>query len=206
MNRMTLLALGLSAGVALAACGSSTSKAAVSPGAQPAATTTTTKAAPKTATTKPVVGNAMTAKGATLVDANGMTLYTLTNAGKAVACTGQCATFWPPLLLASGTTKAVGAAGVTGLGTTSVTGGMQVTQNGLPLHRFSMDKAPGDTNGDGIASFGGTWYVATVVQNPASKAPANVPAATTPPVTVAPYVAPQAPAPAATPPTYSYGY
>jgi predicted lipoprotein with Yx(FWY)xxD motif len=96
--------------------------------------------------------------GSLLVDAKGMTLYTLTNAGKPIACTSQCATFWPPLLLPSGTTTANGAAGVNGLGVTAMNGGEQVTEHGDPLYRFSKDKAPGDTNGEGISSFGGTWH------------------------------------------------
>jgi predicted lipoprotein with Yx(FWY)xxD motif len=98
--------------------------------------------------------------GALLVDAKNSTLYTLTNAGQPVVCTAQCATFWPPLLLPSGTATATGAAGVSGLGVVSMNGGMQVTEHGAPLYRFSQDKAPGDTNGEGINSFGGTWHVA----------------------------------------------
>ena len=72
-----------------------------------------------------------------------ITLYTLTNGGSAVACTGQCATFWPPLVLPDDMTTAVAGAGVTGLGTASTAAGSQVTENGVPLYRFSMDKAPG---------------------------------------------------------------
>jgi predicted lipoprotein with Yx(FWY)xxD motif len=98
--------------------------------------------------------------GAMLVDAKGMTLYTLTNAGKPVACAGQCATFWPPPLLPSDATTATGGAGVSGLGTVSMNGGIQVTERGDPLYRFSQDKAAGNTNGEGVKSFGGTWHIA----------------------------------------------
>jgi predicted lipoprotein with Yx(FWY)xxD motif len=98
--------------------------------------------------------------GTVLVDSAGKTLYTLTDAsGKAVACTGQCLTFWPPLLLASGSTTAAGAAGITGLATVSAGGGTQVTENGLPLYHFSGDTTAGSANGEGIVSFGGTWHV-----------------------------------------------
>jgi predicted lipoprotein with Yx(FWY)xxD motif len=97
--------------------------------------------------------------GAVLTDTNGMTLYTLTNGGRPVACAGQCATFWPPLLLPAGTTSATGATGVSGLGVVSMKAGMQVTEHGDPLYRYSGDKAAGDTNGEDLNRFGGVWHV-----------------------------------------------
>jgi predicted lipoprotein with Yx(FWY)xxD motif len=92
--------------------------------------------------------------GTVYVDAKGNTLYTLTNAGQAVACTGACAAIWPPLLIPAGSTPK-GAKGVTGLG--SAAG--QVTDAGLPLYRFSHDTKAGQANGEGISSFGGVWHV-----------------------------------------------
>jgi predicted lipoprotein with Yx(FWY)xxD motif len=118
--------------------------------------------------------------GDLLVDANGMTLYTLTNNGHPVACTGQCATFWPPLLLPANVTTAKGARGISGLGVVSMNGGMQVTEHGAPLHRYSGDSAAGDTNGEGINSFGGIWHVARTA---AAATTAAVPKTTTPPMT-----------------------
>jgi predicted lipoprotein with Yx(FWY)xxD motif len=94
--------------------------------------------------------------GKVLVDSKGMTLYTLTDAGKAVDCTGKCATFWPPLVT-SGTPK--GSKGVTGLGTVLVT--RQVTADGLPLYRYSGYWKKGQANGEGISSYGGVWHVVT---------------------------------------------
>jgi predicted lipoprotein with Yx(FWY)xxD motif len=132
-----------------AACGSSGSKAA-----------TTNTNAPSSAGTVVMMTNS-SKSGALLADAKGMTLYTLTNAGKPVACTGQCATVWPPLLLSSGTTSAKGAAGVSGLGVVSMNGGMQVTEHGDPVYRYSRDAAPGDTHGEGIHALGGVWHVST---------------------------------------------
>jgi predicted lipoprotein with Yx(FWY)xxD motif len=174
----TMLAIGLTAAIGLAACGSSSPKASVTPGAQPGASTTTPGGS------APAVMMSNTASlGSILVDGTGMTVYTLTNGGKAVPCAGQCATFWPPLLLAPGTVTAMGASGVTGLGTATVSGGLQVTSNGLPLYRFSMDKAPGDTKGEGITSFGGTWHVAKASATTSAPAP---PVVTSPPTTGAP--------------------
>jgi len=165
--------------VGLAACGSSGSKAAA-PNTSPTTTTspsTTTSAGTSAGTV--VMMSSSSKLGPLLVDAKDKTLYTLSNAGKPVACTGQCATFWPPLLVPSGTTTAKGGAGVTGLGLVPMNGGMQVTENGDPLYRFSLDKAAGQTNGEGIKSFGGTWHVAKTT----SAAPAGTPTPASTPTT-----------------------
>jgi predicted lipoprotein with Yx(FWY)xxD motif len=82
---------------------------------------------------------------------NGMTLYEFANDtpgnGKS-ACTGSCASTWPPLTVASGTTPtATGASGA--LATlTRDDGTTQVTYAGHPLHFYSGDSAPGDTKGN----------------------------------------------------------
>ena len=88
-----------------------------------------------------------------LVDgASGMTLYIFANdtanSGKS-ACSGGCATTWPPLTVSSGTTPTAGSGAGGKLGTiTRDDGTIQVTYNGLPLHHYSGDSAPGDTNGN----------------------------------------------------------
>jgi predicted lipoprotein with Yx(FWY)xxD motif len=108
-------------------------------------------------TTKPTVKVAKVAGvGSVLVDAKGFALYTFTNDGQAVPCTGTCATLWPPLVVKSGSVKS--ARGVSGLATAM---GRQVTQHGLPLYRYAGDGTAGQVNGNGINSFGGTWRVAT---------------------------------------------
>jgi predicted lipoprotein with Yx(FWY)xxD motif len=109
--------------------------------------------------------------GILLVDGGGVTLYTLTNAGKPVACTGACATIWPPLLLHAGATTPNGAAGVSGLGSVAMNGGVQVTEDGDPLYRYSGDTGPGDANGEGLNSFGGVWHVARTAGASSSTAP-----------------------------------
>ncbi|HXY93551.1 MAG TPA: hypothetical protein VEP49_13810 [Acidimicrobiia bacterium] len=121
---------------------------------------------------KPTVAIATVAGvGSVLVDAKGRTLYTLTNNGQAVPCTGSCAAIWPPLVVKAGS-KPKGGKGVTGLGTTS--SGHQVTHNSLPLHRFSGDSQAGQANGEGLNSFGGTWHVVKT-----TAASASSPASTT---------------------------
>jgi predicted lipoprotein with Yx(FWY)xxD motif len=109
------------------------------------------KSTPATVKTAKVAG-----VGTVLVDAQGKTLYTLTNAGQAVACTGVCLTAWPPLVVKAGT-KAKGAKGVSGLGVAA--DGVQVTVKGLPVYRFAGDTGPGMAKGEGLSSFGGVWHV-----------------------------------------------
>ena len=108
---------------------------------------------------KPTVAVAkVTAVGTVLVDAKAKTLYTLTNDGKAVPCTGACAGLWPPLFTKPGS-KPKGGPGVTGLGTAK---GGQVTHTGIPLYRYSGDTRAGQANGEGLSDFGGTWHVVKV--------------------------------------------
>jgi predicted lipoprotein with Yx(FWY)xxD motif len=102
--------------------------------------------------------------GTILVDAQGKALYTLTDAnGAAVACTGTCASAWPPLTVAAGA-KAKGGKGVKKV---SVTSDGQVTWNALPLYRFSGDTQAKEAKGEGVNAFGGTWHV---VKSKAAKA------------------------------------
>ena len=99
--------------------------------------------------------------GKVLVDSKGKTLYTLTNGGTAVACSGTCAAAWPPLT-SSGTPK--GAKGVEGLGVD----GTQVTVDGLPVYRYQGDTKKGQAAGEGISSFGGVWHVVTTDAPPSA--------------------------------------
>lgn len=164
-RRATLPLAGLAAVALLAAaCGSSSS-----------ATTTTAAAAAGGATTSAPAGPTTTAPSATavvktasvgslgtiLVTPAGYTLYYYKlDTPTKIACTGGCATTWPPLVLPAGTTAAVGADGLTGLGTIKRpdTGALQVTYHGKPLYRFAGDTKPGQANGQGS---GGTWFVLT---------------------------------------------
>jgi predicted lipoprotein with Yx(FWY)xxD motif len=109
--------------------------------------------------TKPTVSLAKVAVlGTVLVDSKGRTLYTFTNDGQAVTCTGACAALWPPLEVKPGSTPRSGH-GVTGLDT--LPGNRQVTEHGLPLYRYAGDSRAGQANGEGINSFGGIWHVVT---------------------------------------------
>jgi predicted lipoprotein with Yx(FWY)xxD motif len=101
-----------------------------------------------------------TSLGSVLTGPDGKTLYLFTkdSAGKS-ACTGDCATNWPPLTVPSGQSATAGD-GVTGtLGTiTRDDGSTQVTIADHPLYYYAPDKAPGDTNGQGKND---VWFAVT---------------------------------------------
>ena len=145
LGRTSLLVLGaLSlAVVALAGCGGSASHALP----------TTSDGRPAT------VGVASTGLGDVLVDRQGRTLYLFArDSGTVSACTGACAVNWPPLL-AQGTPLVGTGATPSGVGRTTRPDGLsQLTYNGNPLYTFVNDKKPGDTNGEGISAFGGSWF------------------------------------------------
>ena len=142
-----LVALGAAGAIALAACGGSSDNSS--------SKKTTTSTAKKGAASTAVVKTANSAtQGTIVVTKDGKTVYTLTNAGQQVPCSGACLQVWPAVTVAAGA-KATGT-GVKNVGT--ATGG-QVTISGTPIYTFSGDAKAGDTNGQGIASFGGTWNV-----------------------------------------------
>jgi predicted lipoprotein with Yx(FWY)xxD motif len=128
----------------LAACGQAAN--AGTPAATPSKTAVTIK-----------VGSSAKL-GSFLVTASGRTLYYFTPEHDShLACTGQCATIWIPLLDSSGllTTPEV----LPGTLTTIPRGSSrQVTYSDWPLYTFTGDLAPGDTNGQGMF---GKWFVAS---------------------------------------------
>jgi predicted lipoprotein with Yx(FWY)xxD motif len=99
----------------------------------------------------PTVGQ--TGKGAALVDAKGMTLYTFDKdpGGKSV-CNGKCAENWPPLTADAGATMPAGYSVVT-----RDDGTKQWAYRGKPLYAWAKDKQPGDATGDGINK---VWHIA----------------------------------------------
>jgi predicted lipoprotein with Yx(FWY)xxD motif len=98
--------------------------------------------------------------GNVVVDKSGDTLYLFEKdaAGKS-ACSGACATNWPPLR-ATGKPLAGQGADAAAIGTIKRSDGTsQVTYNGHPLYRYTGDARAGDAAGQGLNAFGGEWYV-----------------------------------------------
>ena len=106
------------------------------------------------------VSVANTGLGKILVDSRGRTLYLFRkDAGTKNACSGGCATAWPPLR-ASGKPTAGGGAKASLLGTAPRSDRKpQVTYDGHPLYEFQGDSKSGDTDGQAVTAFGAPWYV-----------------------------------------------
>jgi predicted lipoprotein with Yx(FWY)xxD motif len=171
-STVTVSLLGAAATLMLAAaCGTST-------------TTTTTSAsssAPGSATPAApggVLGVATTSLGPVLVDGKGLTVYMLTSDSPGhSACSAACLAYWPPVTgPAPASVKGITAP----LSVTKATSGTSmVTAAGWPLYTFVKDSAPGDVTGEGVKSFGGTWYAVS----PSGKAVTAAPAKTAPTTT-----------------------
>jgi predicted lipoprotein with Yx(FWY)xxD motif len=151
--------------------------------------------------------------GKILVDSRGDTLYLFKADSRTMsACTGACATAWPPLR-SNGKPVAAPMVNASLLGTINRSDGApQVTYNGHPLYLFSKDTKAGDTNGQGLTAFGSTWFAVSPAGNQvggqkassgASASPApQRPAVTTPapPATTPTPAPPPATTPAPPPP------
>lgn len=163
--------LAVIAGMALAACSSTpTARSTPSPSSSTAAkaTPTPTPAASGGVVIKTVASSNL---GTILVDSQSRTLYMLTSeTGGKLTCTvaSGCTNYWSEADLPSGVTAASvsGSAKSTLLGTETGATGTVVTYNGWPLYTYSGDSGTGQENGEGISSFGGTWYVLSASGNP----------------------------------------
>ncbi len=96
------------------------------------------------------------ALGYVLAEANGKVVYTYgkDTKGGSPACTGSCASIWPPVTGTPVASKADTLPGM--LGTVSdANGAKQITYNGLPLYTFKGAKSF-QTTGNGV---GGEWHV-----------------------------------------------
>jgi predicted lipoprotein with Yx(FWY)xxD motif len=113
-----------------------------------------------TVTSGPSVTVHSTSLGSVLADSSGHTLYLLTSdTATKVACTGGCTQIWAPLMVANGAMPQAGT-GITGtLGVVTRDANKQITIAGHPLYTYTADDGPGQANGQGINSYGGTWYV-----------------------------------------------
>lgn len=151
--------------IVAAACGSN--PAAPGPGTTP--TNATTPGG--------VLGVATTSLGLVLVDHSGRTVYLLTaDTSGHSSCSTQCLQLWP-LVPAPEGTSVPSVRGITAALSTAKasSGAPMLTAAGWPLYTFVKDHAPGDVLGQGVKSFGGTWYAVSssgsAVTAPATSAP-----------------------------------
>jgi predicted lipoprotein with Yx(FWY)xxD motif len=132
--------------VALAGCGGGGSTASSGP--------------PKnTNVRRPTVDVATNRLGEVLVDSKGRTLYLFKkDKGTKSACSGACASAWPPLR-ANGKPTVGGDAKASKVATTTRSDGApQVTYNGHALYLYQNDLKPGDATGQGVDVWGGRWF------------------------------------------------
>ena len=105
--------------------------------------------------------------GTVLVDSKGLTIYLFEkDSGTKSSCFGGCAAAWPPVR-ASGKPKAGSGLNASLIGTTPRSdGAAQITYNGHPLYLFAGDQSAGETNGQGLTEFGGSWFALNSAGDP----------------------------------------
>jgi len=116
-----------------------------------------------------VMARSVTGVDTVLVTGAGDTLYMFVpDHRRAVTCTGLCTSYWPPLKLPAGDAVAADPGVKSSLlgSDPDPGGGRVVTYNGWPLYTYAADSGPGVAHGQGIATFGGTWYVLNASGNP----------------------------------------
>jgi predicted lipoprotein with Yx(FWY)xxD motif len=164
--------LGGAAIMLIAACSSSSKSSQAVSSNGPASTAAPSTAAPSTAgaaagpaspATNFSTAN-VTGVGTVVVDGSGRTVYVLTADGKTnLPCedASGCTKFWPDLPFPDGVNAAQAGSGVQAsmLASKKLSDGETYpTYNGWLMYEFKNDSGPGQAHGEGIKSFGGTWY------------------------------------------------
>ncbi|HVC40052.1 MAG TPA: hypothetical protein VNH20_08830 [Candidatus Dormibacteraeota bacterium] len=171
--------LALAGALVMAACGS-TPSASNSPSPSYSSPTSTSSPTGGVAVKTASVGSL----GSVLVDGQGRTLYTLTSeTGGHLTCTvaNGCTQVWIELTVPSGVSAARASSGARAslLGTETGATGTVVTYKEWPLYTFSGDSGANQSHGQGLKSFGGTWYVVnaagSLVESSGTSSPASSP-------------------------------
>jgi len=147
----------------LAGCGGGSQK--------PAAPTTTSSSGSAAKPSTSFSTAKVSGVGTVVVDGRGRTVYILTANGHTNApCTDAsgCTKLWPDLPLPDGSAGAKGEMGIDAslLGTKKLGDETYPTYHGWLMYEYAGDSRAGQANGQGIKSFGGTWYVLDASGNP----------------------------------------
>ncbi len=162
-------ATAVAAAAILAGCGGGSQKPATSTSSS-SSTANATNPATKFSTAS------VSGLGTVVVDGRGRTVYILTSGGHTnLPCTDAsgCTKYWPALPLPGGVSAATSGTGIKAslLGAKKLSDGKTYpTYNGWLMYEYSGDSGPGQANGQGIKSFGGTWYVLDASGNPVTSA------------------------------------
>ena len=149
--------------------------AAIAAGCGGGGATAASSAPPKSASGQAAtVGFSNTGIGKILVDSRGRTLYLFkADQGTKSACTGACASAWPPLLVKGKPTLGNGV-NASLVGTAArPEGTTQLTYNGHPVYLFAQDQQAGETNGQGVSAFGAAWFALNSAGNQVSAQPSS---------------------------------
>jgi predicted lipoprotein with Yx(FWY)xxD motif len=157
------LGIPVASALMVAACGSAASSSSSAPASSAAAAGSSAAAAGSSASaaaTGTVITTHAGSGGAFLTTSTGQAVYLWVKDGKNMsACSGACASAWPPVT-ATGTVTAAGSAQPSELGTiTRSDGTKQVTYDGHPLYTFVGDSGPDHTSGQGSDGFGAKWWL-----------------------------------------------
>jgi predicted lipoprotein with Yx(FWY)xxD motif len=154
VGRLALLAPLLAAIALISACGGSSSNNSSSGGGGSSGAATV-----KTAS--------ISGYGTALVTSSGKSLYLLSSdPSGGSSCAGACAKVWKPLT-ASGSPSGGGSADSSKLSTFKRKDGTtQVLYDKHALYTFA---SPGATSGQGVKSYGGTWYLVSPSGKPITK-------------------------------------
>jgi len=109
-----------------------------------------------------MIKTANSSRGAFLTDGSGRAVYDfLADSKNKSACSGACASAWPPVIV---TGQPTAGSGVTASGLSTLTrsdGTKQATYMGRPLYYFAGDTGPGTDKGQGLNGFGHLWWLVT---------------------------------------------
>src|SRR5215469_6608949 len=150
--------LGAAVAVALlaAACGSSATSSTSSPSTGNAANAGSSSSSASGV----MIKTANSSRGAFLTDGSGRAVYDfLADSKNKSACSGACASAWPPVIV---TGQPTAGSGVTASGLSTLTrsdGTKQATYMGRPLYYFAG--GPGPDKGQGLNGFGHLWWLVT---------------------------------------------
>jgi predicted lipoprotein with Yx(FWY)xxD motif len=121
-----------------------------------------------------------TTLGKILVNSKGHTFYLFAKDqnGKS-SCIGQCAKYWPPLIVRGKPTAGPGVKKSLIRTTKRSNGALQVTYNRHPLYTYVVDTKAGQTHGQRVSAFGAKWYAVSASGKAVVKAPSGTTTTTT---------------------------
>lgn len=144
--------------VGLAACGSS---------AAPTGKSSTVPTSQTTHNVNSSLSSVSSKYGNILASSSGFVYYMFAlDSPQKSACDSSCASVWPAVT--STTANVTVSGGVNKAMVTEITrtdGSKQIVYNGHPLYTYSGDSGPKLTNGEGVNSYGGYWYVINTAGN-----------------------------------------